>query len=290
MNDLVQALQATPLPTILVIAGIFFLFLSIAGGLAGKINIPPNRQKQASIFGGILLVCGLAIHLTPINTNRAITGAAPDENTARVQPAKPDESLAETSFKDWPVIGEDAFISSASDWWTGEYADEFLNGTARIVSGYYRWESEFNNRSSRWQLSPYDPSTDFYVAVDIKILPQQENQRISAGLIFRKTYNTGYRVYLISNSFIQVVYVDNGNYKVLLDWTYIPRLNTRNANRLAVLANGPSIKVYINEKLYASIKDSSQLNGGVGVFLAGEEEPSVRGLVDFDNFIYRRKP
>ena len=44
------ALKGTPIPTILAIAGIVFLLLSIAGQLAGRIAVPPKRQRQAAII------------------------------------------------------------------------------------------------------------------------------------------------------------------------------------------------------------------------------------------------
>jgi len=289
MNDLVRALQETPLPTILVIAGIFFLFLSIAGGLAGKINIPPNRQKISSIFGILLLVVGLAIHLIPAQ-NRQTSTSPPDESIARAKTAVPREKLPETNFKNWPVVGEDAFIAPNDDWWTGEFDDEGSKGSARIVSGKYRWEANFKKSWEQRQLSSYDPASNFYVATDISLKPQPSNFRISGGLIFRNTYNKGYSLYLLSNSYIQLVFRDNDKFKILLDWTYIPKINTDGTNRLAVLADGPSMKIYINEKLYASVKDSSQLNGGVGLIFAGQEEKGVSGVVDFDNFIFRKKP
>jgi hypothetical protein len=65
MENIVAALKDTPIPTILVIAGIVFLLLSIAGQLAGRIAVPPERQRQAAIIGALLVVVGVAIHVVP---------------------------------------------------------------------------------------------------------------------------------------------------------------------------------------------------------------------------------
>jgi hypothetical protein len=43
MESAIAALKDTPIPTILVIAGIVFLLLAIAGQLAGRIAVPPER-------------------------------------------------------------------------------------------------------------------------------------------------------------------------------------------------------------------------------------------------------
>jgi hypothetical protein len=65
MESVLAALKDTPIPTILVIAGIVFLLLSIAGQLAGRIVVPPERQRQAMIIGCILMLAGIALHVAP---------------------------------------------------------------------------------------------------------------------------------------------------------------------------------------------------------------------------------
>ena len=65
MASMLTALKDTPIPTILVIAGIVFLLLSIAGQLAGRIAVAPERQRWAAIIGGGLLAIGVALHVVP---------------------------------------------------------------------------------------------------------------------------------------------------------------------------------------------------------------------------------
>lgn len=61
MSDLLSALSNTPLPTILVVAGIIFWILAIAGSLAGKITVEPAKQKTAGLVGSALIVLGLVL-------------------------------------------------------------------------------------------------------------------------------------------------------------------------------------------------------------------------------------
>jgi hypothetical protein len=68
MKDILVAVKDTPLPTILVIAGIMFLLLSIANQLVGKIAVPPERQRWAGAIGGVLLVLGIALNFIPGST------------------------------------------------------------------------------------------------------------------------------------------------------------------------------------------------------------------------------
>jgi hypothetical protein len=65
MESLLGALKETPIPTIMVVAGIAFLLLAIARQLAGRIVVAPERQRWAAFIGGGLLAIGLALHIVP---------------------------------------------------------------------------------------------------------------------------------------------------------------------------------------------------------------------------------
>jgi uncharacterized protein YecT (DUF1311 family) len=64
VNDLLNTLSHTPLPTILVLAGIVFWILAIAGSLAGKITVEPSKQKSAAIVGSVLIGLGLILYFS----------------------------------------------------------------------------------------------------------------------------------------------------------------------------------------------------------------------------------
>jgi hypothetical protein len=65
VESVMAALKDTPIPTILVIAGIVFLLLSIAGQLAGRIAVAPERQRWAAVIGGMLLAAGVVLYVVP---------------------------------------------------------------------------------------------------------------------------------------------------------------------------------------------------------------------------------
>jgi hypothetical protein len=91
MDAFIEALQKTPIPTILVVAGIVFLLLSIAGQLAGRLTVPPERQRQAAIIGGLLLVVGVALHIAPpkLFDDRPVPPPQPPSDTKQVLPPSP---------------------------------------------------------------------------------------------------------------------------------------------------------------------------------------------------------
>jgi hypothetical protein len=65
MDSIISVLKDTPIPTILVVSGIVFLFLALAGQIAGKLEVPPARQKWSALAGAVLLSVGLLLYLTP---------------------------------------------------------------------------------------------------------------------------------------------------------------------------------------------------------------------------------
>lgn len=63
MAELLGAVQDTPIPNLLVLAGIVFIFLAIAGGLTDKVTVPKERQRLIGGIGAVLLVTGIGLHV-----------------------------------------------------------------------------------------------------------------------------------------------------------------------------------------------------------------------------------
>jgi uncharacterized protein YecT (DUF1311 family) len=74
-----DAISKTPLANILVLAGLFFWLLAVAGSLAGKITVKPQQQKIAAILGTVLLVIGLALNVFLPAPNVSAQQAPPSE-------------------------------------------------------------------------------------------------------------------------------------------------------------------------------------------------------------------
>lgn len=60
-----QILQNTPLPNILVLTGVTFIFLAVVGQFFGQITIRPERQKWAAIIGALFFIFGLGLYIVP---------------------------------------------------------------------------------------------------------------------------------------------------------------------------------------------------------------------------------
>ena len=63
--EILTALKDTSIPTILVIAGIFFLTLAIMTQFGWKIKVSSKQQKISVVIGIVLLVFGISLYLFP---------------------------------------------------------------------------------------------------------------------------------------------------------------------------------------------------------------------------------
>lgn len=62
MNAILAAALNAPLPSLMVVAGLFFLLLAIVSQLGGAVTVSPERQKLAAGIGAALLALGLFLH------------------------------------------------------------------------------------------------------------------------------------------------------------------------------------------------------------------------------------
>lgn len=65
MTDALKVLSDTPLPTILVIAGLFFILISLADRVMAKIVVPDSRKNSARYMGIALIVFGCGLWVFP---------------------------------------------------------------------------------------------------------------------------------------------------------------------------------------------------------------------------------
>lgn len=65
MGDVIKVLKDTPIPTIFIWAGLFFLLLAFVSKLGGVIEVQPNQKRSAIFIGLLLLTIGLVLNLTP---------------------------------------------------------------------------------------------------------------------------------------------------------------------------------------------------------------------------------
>ena len=116
-----SAIASTPIPTILVIGGIFFLLLAVAS-IKG-IKPSPQRQKLSAYIGAGLIVVGILLYLSAIspdtNTDLTATPSADPTTSALITSEStpiPQTPSIETVFESAEIvhIGDDK--SSIESW------------------------------------------------------------------------------------------------------------------------------------------------------------------------------
>lgn len=86
--SLIDPLSRTPLPTILVVAGIVFWILAIAGSVAGKVTIQQGNQKIAGAIGTVFIALGLILSYVAVPLSNE-TDSDATMKTARTKQAPP---------------------------------------------------------------------------------------------------------------------------------------------------------------------------------------------------------
>jgi uncharacterized protein YecT (DUF1311 family)/multisubunit Na+/H+ antiporter MnhG subunit len=61
MSDVLDFLSNTPIPTILIVAGLIFMLLALADKVSGHIQISGHNKKIALVIGVLLLITGIII-------------------------------------------------------------------------------------------------------------------------------------------------------------------------------------------------------------------------------------
>ena len=285
MEEIVKTIQGTPIPNLLIISGIVFILLSITGGISGKINITPQKQKVASLFGTGFLIIGLLLIFIPVNGG--IDHPKPPSTPVPVpQPPNP------KSWESWNKVVDETFSDNAANWPSDSTATDFLSGKAGVIDGKYRLDYTFNNSTGAYgsKMAPYMPISDFYFAADFNVVAPRSNAEKGAGtgLYFRWSGTKGYVFILSANAKYALFSLENGVWKEIIGWTVIPGLNVYKRNRIAVLADGPLITLYINDKKCAAIEDHANITGNYGLLVEGWSKDSF--VVDFDNIAVYEKP
>jgi hypothetical protein len=308
VTEILTALKGTPIPTLLIIAGIVFLLLGLTGGFAGKVRVPEHRQRGTTLIGGALVAVGLIVNflVVPPSTGTsgdskrqgeaAPPGPAPSSAVAAGEaPSRPVEPkvvglLAEA--RKWTPVLLDAFESDQSGiWFLGEDKFKTSGGSGRsyyrIAEGRYRWQAQYD-KSSRWTRPNQDPTTDFFATIDLRIAAIPD-QSAAAGLTFRHRSDKFYYCLVTNSSQFTCVVDSDGQTRIEIPWTQTQTLARGAFNRLSIVGIGSVLRIYLNDIEVGVFSNDASLSGEVGLILETYAS-GVQATAEFDNFEIRRRP
>lgn len=221
----------------------------------------------AAGLGSFVLLCGIAIALllafNPGLRARLLSGAD-------MPPEGPDKFAGATVGR---VRIEDGFDTPTSRWDRSQ---------TRIVDGTYEESLELDNFDSYGLFLGAAGIRDFDIAVDVT---QVAGPKIAEyGIRFRQSAPDEHLLFSISgNGYYRLAQVSNEKYSSLVPWQRSRLINTTQGavNRLRVVAEGETIRGFINGEQVLEYRDTSQQSGQLTLGLVTFDQGGL--VVRFDN-------
>lgn len=142
-TDIAKLLSDTPLPTILVLSGLFFMLLALADSLIEKISIPERRRSLSLTVGVFLTTVGAILWTLPalIETDDTLqiadTGGdgAPD-STGSTNPVRPPSGgpLVKAYYVQLAAVSSFSAASDAVDKFRSDHSDLLADLTPKVES------------------------------------------------------------------------------------------------------------------------------------------------------------
>jgi len=252
-----------------------------------NVSLPFNARAQNGlvvlllsgagvILVGLLVLLGLfARLLLPRPAQPTSTSTIPQATATVVLPSASPTSVwaqlntpPEKRVLTWPLLASENFDGNSYGWLTGEEESSTLRQSWRIENGLYLWQAQALKANVSWQVVPtLDAQDDFYLA--LRLQKVKGAATANAGLVFRKQDDANYYVFLVNDTGgdFSIALLLQGRWQILKNWTPSTAIRYGGPNKLAVLAEGPMLKFYINERLVAQIANDALSAGQVGMII-----------------------
>jgi hypothetical protein len=112
MSDIINALEDTPIPTLLIIAGLFFILLAFVSKLGGWVEVQPTQQKWAIPVGLGLLVLGIVLWQDSVPTGNISQNSQQEFSTGNSGHDSSNSSVAKSSDANISMNGESSSKSA----------------------------------------------------------------------------------------------------------------------------------------------------------------------------------
>jgi hypothetical protein len=191
--------------------------------------------------------------------------ATPTETfTPTISPDDPKQTLGQPAWRNTLDSGGSFGLDAAG------YEDDYSR--IKVANGVMELTSFSTYGYRNWRLTSQNPD-DFYIEAIFKTQVCSGNDLY--GLVMRAPdYSSGggYYAGLTCNGQYNLSKITDSGTSYIISNTTVGSIlsGAGQTNRLGILANGESLKIYINEKLITEISDSSYTDGGyIGAFVAG---------------------
>ncbi|MFN8491026.1 MAG: hypothetical protein U0350_25755 [Caldilineaceae bacterium] len=225
-------------------------------------------QDDAFVQGTIGLALGTqkqgGLEVAFDNFNLWSLYAEPKDLSSRVQ----DMTEAAPAFTD-------DFKTDNGDWTTKSKEKDvsftYKDDAFHILVDRKQWTAwTFNKQIDDLKLS------DFYLEAEASQIDGPKGGEF--GIVFRQTDSKNFYLYSISREGTYSLWKEvDGTWQPIIDWTNTDAIQTdlNATNKLAVLAEGPQLTLFLNDQVLFHLKDNAFLSGTVGLMTGTYADPGV---------------
>jgi hypothetical protein len=197
-------------------------------------------------------------------------------------------SVEADAHRIWPSLVSEGFSDTTPNKWpVGSFSHEIAMTEFRINDGKYFCTLRFKKPRDWWIDSPYPPVVQFYTSVDAQLVESTIGEGVNIAILFGRESSRYYGFRISSTKHYGLTRFDGTKDHMIIDWTPIS-VDLNKPNRLAVLVEDQTIKIFLNSSLVGEYRDPAFSGGKVG--LAVNSWGTGKATVEFDNFELRRKP
>jgi hypothetical protein len=194
-----------------------------------------------------------------------------------------DESLFEE------ILFADTFDSDASGWSTGAFEDDYSQNNVTIADGKYTLSATSKPDQAPYieKTLPNEEFSDFIIS--LQATPRDDAEHYSYGLAFRENSEGHTYAFEIGNDGLYSVFLFDGEWSVLKDWSQSDAILVGETNELMVIAEGESLTFMVNGQILTTLEDDTLAEGRISLVMELFES-EVSATVDFDNLEVRAIP
>jgi hypothetical protein len=285
--ELLNSLKDTSLPNILVIAGILFLVLAIAGGITGQIKVQEASRKWSALLGGAFLIIGILIYLAPKiekNVGQQLTANTTIDTV--IQHDHPDdEEFKLTLAKGWTAVVDDDLKINLRNWPEETFKFNNIEGEQKFLNDKYIWSfrSPVGN-VYKFAIPSLDPIDDFLLSLTYK---KTGTIQSSVYLFIRKEGDNSYALRVQGDRF-KFVLIKDKVWTDLISWTISGSVKKNSENTISAIADKSDFYFFINDNFIGHVQNDvikrGNLGIGVGIYPKDETE-----TYEFSKFIIKKK-
>jgi hypothetical protein len=169
--ETLQALQDTPVPNLLIIGGVIFLFLAFVGRFGAYIELPRRRQRWAGIVGALLLVFGIVLFMVPSELPPSAPALVPSAEistpsilTVQIWDVVKDQKNKLVVAKQFNISGSDETLQQVGQW-VVEQITQVYNLTASSIRVHIYVPADLSNENLNIQMLPPIPYQIYFSVV-----------------------------------------------------------------------------------------------------------------------------